>query len=117
MALHIEFIASRTLEGKTDNEKIQAILNTVRKDRILVLENALTPGEEKLLIEKTMSAVSKEFPGIEIATISGDDEGFKSVLIKFLGGKTGGLTVVGPSNLVRQVKRDPNKLSLLAGSK
>jgi len=32
-----------------------------------------------------------------------------------LGGKPSGLTVVGPSTLVKQIKRDPDKLSLLTG--
>jgi hypothetical protein len=35
------------------------------------------------------------------------------MLIKLLGGKAG-LTVVGPSNLVKQIKRDPGKLRLYA---
>lgn len=114
--MQIEFLPSKSLDGKEEGEKVKLILNTVKKDRILVLESALTPDEEKRLIEKTMGMVSKDFPGIEIASLSETSVGWKSTLIKFLGGKTSGLTVVGPSNLVKQVKRDPDKLSLWAGS-
>lgn len=118
MPIAIEFIPSKLLMGKEEGEKIQFILDTVRKDKILVLESALSPREEKTLIQKTMESVKGSFSGIEIATLgSFQSPGLKSSLIRMLGGKIGGFTVVGPSNLVKQIKRDPNKLSLLAGQK
>ena len=117
MGVEIEFVAAKKLAGMDSDAKIKFILEAVKKfrNKIIVLESGLSRGEEKQLIEKTMSFVTRDFPGIEIASLGGADDGFTSQIIKLLGGKTAGLTVVGPSNLVRQVKRDPNKLSLLAG--
>jgi len=117
MPIAIEFIPSKLLMGKEEGEKIRFILDTVKKDKILVLEAALTPVEEKNLIKKTMENVRSDFSGIEIATLGSFEDGIKAALVKMLGGKMGGLTVVGPSNLVKQIKRDPNKLSLLAGQR
>jgi len=116
MSIQIEFVSSNSLAGKSSNEKIKFILGIVKQDKILVLEEPLTPSEEKQLISSTMASVSKNFPGIEVCSL-GDardagTQNLKTKLIKWLGGKTSGLTVIGPSNLVKQVKRDPGKLRL-----
>ncbi len=113
MSVQIEFVSAATLANQTGAEKIRFILSTVRQDKIIVLEQALTPAEEKELITQTMGSVSKRFPGIEVSSLSdAPAQDLRSMLIKMLGGKTG-LTVVGPSNLVKQIKRDPGKLRLL----
>ena len=116
MSVPIEFVRSNVLKGKRSEEKIEYILNAIMKERkILVLEEALTREEEKKLIQKTMEKVTSAFPGIEIASFGEESETLQSRLIKMLGGKTAGLTIVGPSNLVKRIKRDPEKLRLIAG--
>lgn len=117
MGVQLEVISAKALSGKPSSEKLSLILAAVKKykNKILVLEEPLTPSEEKELISRTMSLVSKDFPGIEVASIGGDPSDLHSQLIKFLGGKATGFTVIGPSKLVSQVKRDPNSISLTAG--
>ena len=83
------------------------------------MEESLTPYEDSKLIEHTMEEVSDKFPGIEVSTLWGDEEtgGRNSIrerLIKLLGGSTGGLTVIGPSKFVKEIKKDPQRISLLA---
>jgi hypothetical protein len=69
-----------------------------------------------MLIEKTMSAIDEKFRGIEVSTLKEESGGgIREKLIRFLGGKTGGLTVVGPSKLIRKVKQEPQKILLFAG--
>jgi hypothetical protein len=115
MSVQIEFISAASLANKTSGEKIKLILASVRQDKIVVLEQALTPAEEKELITQTMGSVTKRFPGIEVSSLSdAPARDLRSMLITLLGGKAG-LTVVGPSNLVKQIKRDPGKLRLYAG--
>lgn len=117
MAVKIEFIASSALSGKTASEKIHFILSNVKEGKIVVLEEPLTPQEEKQLISRTMASVTKNFPGIEVSSLGeATTTDLRARIIKLLGGKTSGLTVVGPSNLVKQVKRDPEKLRLWAGA-
>jgi len=115
MAIQFEFISADAILGRSSEERINLIIKSVRKDKILVLEEPLTPAEEKLLIMKTMTAITRDFPGIEVCSLGSTPDDIKSRIIKLLGGKTSGLTVVGPSNLVHQVKRDPNKLRFVAG--
>ncbi len=115
MSVQIEFIPAKSLEGKASGEKIAQVLGAVKKDKIVVLETPLSRQEEKALIEKTMQQINDKFTGIEIASFGEQADDFKSKIIKLLGGKTYGLTVIGPSNLVKQIKRDPDKLNLFAG--
>lgn len=117
MGIEIQFISSDVLKDKTPPQKVQFILDQIKKskNRILVIEGTLSSSDEKELIAKTMTAITKDFPGIEVASLGEQSSTLKTQLIKLLGGKPSGLTVVGPSTLVKQIKRDPDKLSLLTG--
>jgi len=115
VSVRIEFLSANVLAPMSSDEKVEFILKSVRKDTILVLEESLSREEEKTLITQTMKSITADFPGIEVSTLGPGYDDLRSRLIKLLGGRVGGLTVVGPSNLVKQVKRDPDKIRLLAG--
>lgn len=115
MQIQIEFLSSALLAGKGGKEKIRFIVDSIKDGKILVLEDPLDHSEETKLIEATMKKVSPSFPGIEISTLGSEAQDLRTMLIKMLGGKTGGLTVIGPSSLVKQVKRDPMSIRLFAG--
>lgn len=113
MAVQIEFLSSKTLKQMSSERKISMVLDSVKSNMILVLEEPLSLDEERLLIRETMKIISKRFPGIEISSLSPAEEDLRSSIIKLLGGKTSGLTVVGPAHLVKEMKKDPNKLRVL----
>jgi len=118
MDIEIEFISSDVLAGKKAEEKMNFLLEKIKDDKIIVIEESLTSKEEALLIEATMKQVSKKFPGVEVSTLrERTAEGFRERLIKMLGGRTGGLTVIGPSKLVKKIKKDPQTISVLAGER
>lgn len=115
MGIEIEFISSDVLRGKESDEKMEFILKKIKKNKILVVEESLTAVEETKLIEKTMSEIDDKFRGIEISTLKEKTEGgIREKLIRLLGGTTGGLTVIGPSHLIKKVKKEPQKILLLA---
>ncbi|MBU1197087.1 DUF2073 domain-containing protein [Candidatus Micrarchaeota archaeon] len=114
MKISLEFVSNRMLESMGDDEKLKFILKNVKESKILVLEKGLTRQEERRLFQRTMEQISKSFPGIEISSFGEEPEGLRSRLIQILGGKTQGITIVGPSNLVKEIKRDPDKLRVLA---
>ncbi|RLG19956.1 hypothetical protein DRN67_01245 [Candidatus Micrarchaeota archaeon] len=109
--IHIEFVSSSVLDREGEN-KTDYILDNVREDRILVLENPLSREEEKNLIKETMKLVGPKFPGIEVSTLGGDSDGLKASIIRILGGKSRGLTVIGPSKLIKQIKKNPTSIHL-----
>ena len=115
MGIEIEFISSEVLKDKEGEARMKYIRRRIKKDKILVIDGSLTALEETMLIEKTMSAIDDKFKGIEISTLRGKTEGsIKNKLIKLLGGKTSGLTVIGPSKLITKVKKEPQKIMLFA---
>src|SRR3989338_5378319 len=115
--VRIEFVAARTLHNRDAEEKARFIINAVKKEKkILIWEEALSREEERILYQRTMENIGKDFPGIEISSFGEETPGVRQALIAMLGGKKAGLTIIGPSNLVKQIKKDPDKLRFLAGA-
>ncbi|MEA1924879.1 MAG: DUF2073 domain-containing protein [Candidatus Altiarchaeota archaeon] len=118
MEVEIEFISSNVLESKTNTQRMSYILNRIKKDKILVLERGLSSFDESRLIEETMKQIDEKFSGIEISTLKENNvKGVRKKLIQILGGKLGGLTVIGPSRLIKKIKKEPERISLFAGVK
>ncbi|MEA3255001.1 MAG: DUF2073 domain-containing protein [Candidatus Altiarchaeota archaeon] len=116
--IELEFISSEVLNEKSGEDKMRFILDRIKKNKILVMEEGLSTAEEVRLIETTMREVSDKFPGIEVSTLGEKSErGIKDKLIRILGGRTGGLTVIGPSKLIKKIKKEPQQISLLAEEK
>lgn len=117
MGVQIEFMSASTIADLSGSKKVDFLLKSIKGNKIIVIDEQLTPQEERELITETMKRVSSKFPGIEVSSLGTDSDALKTFLIKMLGGRVGGLTVIGPSNLVKEIKRDPNKIRLLATSK
>ncbi len=120
MNIQLEFISSEILKDKEGEEKVDYILDRVHENKIIVLEESLSFEDRKNLMQKDMEQIDDEFTGIEFDTL--DDtigkswtQNIKRKIIKMLGGKTGGLMVIGPSRLIREIKKHPQKISMLAG--
>jgi uncharacterized protein len=116
MEIQLEFISAEVLASQSTPEKVKYVLDHVKEDKIVVIEEGMSALEETALIEATMAQVTKKFQGIEISTLRGKGEdSMRHRLIRLLGGRTGGLTVIGPSKLVRQIKKDPRSITMMAG--
>ena len=61
----------------------------------------------------------KNFKGIELAVISGnEDDGIfgkmrKGFVNALVGGDLGAITIIGPATVVKEIKRNPKKIELL----
>ncbi|BDH79774.1 MAG TPA: DUF2073 domain-containing protein [Methanothermobacter sp.] len=109
--LKMDFLSSKALEDKSSLEKISMIIERVKDGDILVLEGSLTPSEEAELIETTMREIDIEnFVGIDIHTLEKDEKSFFGFSKK----KTIGLTIIGPANVMKTVKKRSNFLSMIA---
>lgn len=118
--LVLQFVKYSEIEELDSEKRIKKLLNYVKHNKIVVLEGRLKKDEEAALIEKTMESIDKKFKGIELAVIYPDqnkDMSFikriKKEFINFLLGDRIGMTVVGPANIVTEIKQDPNKIQLL----
>ncbi len=119
--LRIEFIPFDKLKNLSLKRKINLIVSTVKKNSVLIIDGKLSAEEEAKLIEETMKKVSRSFPGIEICSFNSADFRKKekqffdvikeTVLEKIVGRR--GITIIGPAALVKNIKKDPDKVSLL----
>jgi len=98
--------------------KIKKILKSVKENKIILVEGRLDPFEESKLIEMTMGEINRKFSGIEIASIIPNNkkklliDKIKNEFIRVLFGKREGVTIVGPASIVKEIKKNPNKIEL-----
>jgi len=82
------------------------------------LQGRLRKDEETELIKATMEEIDKDFKGIELSVIYPDKkEGdlfrkIKRNFVSMLLGDRQGLTIIGPASVVREIKKDPDKIQL-----
>lgn len=123
MNLTLQFVPFGELNSLTPEKRINRILDIVKKDKIVLLQGRLQPSEEAWLIQKTMENVTKVFKGIELCTIYPESKNekifsqVKGLLVKFLMGSREGLTIIGPATIIKEIKRNPDKIELLTNIK
>ncbi len=119
--LVIYFMPNSEINGLDPVARVKKILGLALQNKIIILQGKLRPEEEAKLIEYTMTLVGniKGFQGVEIATISGEGEYrglFHKVrhnIAKILVGEQDTMTIVGPANVVKSIKRNPKKIELM----
>ena len=117
--LTLQFVSYTEIATLSSAKRIQKLLKLVKDDKIVLLEGKLKSTEEAELIRKTMEEITDKFTGIEVATINRDvkNEAFfqklRSLFINMIMGDRQGLTVIGPASLVKEIKKDPDKVQLI----
>jgi len=116
--LTLQFVPYSDIAYLTSDERIGKLLDIVKKDNIVLMQGRLKPIEETSLIQRTMEIISKNFKGIEICTIYPEGQNMKifrkltTSIVKSVLGHRDGITIIGPANVVKEIKRDPNKIYL-----
>jgi len=112
--LGIEFVSTKILSEMENDKATDYLLKVIKKGDMIVLDEKLPPAQEKELFRKTMEIVDNKFTGIEISSIGESNESWKNSIIKLLGGKTTGLTVIGSAKVIKKIKNEKDKINLLA---
>jgi len=114
----LQLLPYSEINGLSSLGKIRKILNIAKENKIVLLQGRLHKEEEAELIKVTMEEVNKEFRGIELAVVNPNaGGGLLEGVTGFLLGNRAGLTVVGPANIVKKIKKDPNKIELLTSER
>tara|TARA_Y100000310_G_scaffold197376_2_gene197475 strand:+ start:4021 stop:4422 length:402 start_codon:yes stop_codon:yes gene_type:complete len=117
----IRFLPHSEIRGLNSSERIKKVLKIILGNNILILQGKLRTEEETRLIEDTMAMIGhvKNFKGVELAVISGNEEekffervrrGIANTLLK---GDLGSITIIGPATVVKEIKKNPKKIELL----
>jgi len=106
------------IEGLSSVGRIRKLLNVAKENKIVLLQGRLKKEEETELIKATMEEINKSFKGIELAVIdpgAANAVGVKKVRNAIFGmllGDRQGMTIIGPASVVKEIKKDPNKIEL-----
>jgi len=119
--LTIQFMPYSEIEKESSNERIKKLLGIILQDRLVILQGRLTSEEETKLIENTMMLVGniKGFQGVELAVLSNNNEHrtlFEKVrrnIARILVGEQDAITIIGSANLVKEIKKNPQKIELM----
>ncbi|MFH1849705.1 MAG: DUF2073 domain-containing protein [archaeon] len=117
--LTLQFVPYHEIENLTSARRIKKLMDIVKDDKIILLEGRLTKEEEKDLIEITMEEIDERFKGIELSVVNPENksvhwlEKARKGMINILLGNRQGFTIIGPATVVKEIKRDPEKIELL----
>ncbi|MFT4313313.1 MAG: DUF2073 domain-containing protein [Candidatus Woesearchaeota archaeon] len=121
--LTIQFVPHAEIMGLSSEARIKKLIEIVKLDKIALVEGQLRKEEEAKLIADTMSSINTKFKGIELAVIYPQNlqlswlHKVRSTLAGVILGQKGGLTIVGPATVVREIKQDPEKIQLFTVDK
>ena len=114
--IQLDLVSEGKLAHMGQTEKVRYIIDEVRRGKIMVLEKGLDPMEEAKLIEMTMAEISEDFVGLEIESYP--RESSSGLLGKIFNKRDTmhKLTVIGPANKLRTLKKDNNLISTLVST-
>lgn len=119
MALTLQFIPYHEIEPLGSARRVKKLLDIAKENKIILLEGRLKKEEETDLIAITMEEIDAKFKGIELAVInpaSKDKTIFKrlkSNVVNTLLGDRVGFTIIGPATVVKEIKKNPDKIELM----
>jgi len=116
--LTLQFIPYSDIEQLGSDDRVHKLLKLVKEEKIVLMQGRLHPEEETLLIQRTLSEVNDTFKGIELCTIYPEAKDLrlfgrmKKEMTKMLLGNRDGVTIIGPATIIKDIKKDPNKIML-----
>jgi len=116
--LTLQFVPHSEIANLNSEKKVQKLLKIVREEKIILLEGKLYSNEKSDLIRKTMEQIDDKFKGIEIEELDTEskDKAFfnkvRTIFINFILGNRRGLTIIGPATIIKEIKKDPDKIQL-----
>ena len=107
--ISVNLVSRDKLDEFTSDEKLNFIIKEVKKGKVLVLEQGLTPFEQTELIENTMKEIKQDtFIGIEMEGYSEEKKTFIQKLFRII--KKPRMTVIGPADLIKTIRKDSNMI-------
>ena len=114
----LQFVPYHEIEDLGSARRVKKLIDIVKENKIVLLQGRLKKEEEADLIAITMEEIGDKFKGIELAVINPGDKGASGLkkvrnnVFGFLLGDRQGLTIIGPASIVKEIKKDPNKIEL-----
>jgi len=117
--LTLQFVPYEAISKLDSDGRIKKLLRIIKENKIILMQGRLKPMEETELIQKTMEGINGHFKGIELCTVYQSNKSNKlnlvlrAMMVKMFMGDREGFTIIGPATVIKEIKRDPNKIELL----
>jgi len=116
---NFKFFTLDHINDMNKKKRIDYLFSLVKTGNVVVINGKLNPEDEFELTKKALEKTDKNFSGIEIASLENGKkeeesiiEKIKSKIIDFLVKEKSGITIIGPSKKIKEIKQDPSKLEL-----
>ena len=116
--LTLQFVPYSEIEDLGSARRVKKLIDIVKENKIVLLEGRLKKEEETDLIAIAMEEVDNRFKGIELAILNPEKKSqnmlrnIKSSVVNVLLGNRTGLTIIGPASIVKEIKKNPDKIEL-----
>ena len=115
MQLKLKFLLYKKIANLKNNKLDWKIIRDLKNENLLIIDKKISPQEQSILISEIMKHVSDNFSGIEIAILDAEKnlslfEKMQNFLVRLISGKRNGMTIIGPANIVKKIKKNPNQL-------
>ncbi|MBI2508424.1 DUF2073 domain-containing protein [Candidatus Woesearchaeota archaeon] len=124
MPLTIQYVPFEEVSDLDSERKIQKLIRIVKQNKLVLMEGTLTSQEEADLIEETMETIDSKFKGVEITSFNPTEKNSRQIqdklkqkFMEMIWGRRRGLTIIGPANIVREIRKDPNRIQLFLSSR
>lgn len=118
MALTLQFVPYNDIAELGSARRVKKLIDIVKENKIVLLQGRLRKEEEADLITIAMEEINNRFKGIELAVIFPEKKegdlfsNMKTGFMNMLLGDRQGFTVIGPASIVKDIKKDPDKIEL-----
>lgn len=117
MGLTLQFVPYSEIADLGSARRVTKLINIVKEEKVVLLEGRLKKEEEADLIAIAMEEINGRFKGIELAVIDPHKEktfldSMRTEIVNLVLGDRQGFTVIGPATIIKEIKKDPNKIEL-----
>jgi hypothetical protein len=115
-SVRIEIIGSEELNDMSSDQKINYIIECVKKGSTVLLESGISPDEQALLIEETMMQIDQDrFKGLDIETCDKNSGTDRSLIDRIFNRSSGqkDLMIIGAANKIKTIHSDENRISTI----
>lgn len=120
----MQYVPFEEVSNLDSERKIQKLIRIVKQNKLVLMEGTLTSQEEADLIEETMESIDSKFKGVEITSFNPLEKNNKQIqdklkqkFMEMIWGRRRGLTIIGPANIVREIRKDPNRIQLFLSNR
>ena len=103
----------------SQKKRIDFLFNLIKDGNVVIINGRLNPSDELEITNKSLERIDKNFSGIEIASLITDKkkeekllDRVKTKITNFLIKDKLGLTLIGPSKKIKEIKQNPSILEI-----